>query len=312
MLAIASIAVVSCKKDNQENSINKFERSFYEPPKIDDYDAYLGGFKQRIIGTRTSETMSLEEASWHLSSVANYDFGHANSVASDILYDTLYGSVKVTDGLVTLSDLGQAYVDIANAIDSLYQSLNLDNKHIKFIDVKIEENGLVTVPLIITYTIWGHFWFYPDSTYADSMCQIFFPYGQLYTLDGTGMEAIRDALNLTLSKPTQQNSGTSYYIVTREKSFYFEDYTGDLASPFCYHSRLCATTGSYHAEMSYDWLCYCLDSYLGLGCQYRLLDEDIISWDIEYNYGSSKAPEIGNHQLYVRYGHEVNHNHGDN
>ena len=307
MLAIASIAMVSCKKDSQENSSNKIERSFYEPPKIDDYDAYLCAFKERILGTRSSETMSLEEASWHLSSIANRDFGNINTVVSDFYYDTLYGSVNVTDGQVTLSDLGQAYVDIAFSIDSLFQRLDLDNRHIRFVDASIAENGLVTLPLTITYTAWDHFWFYPDSSYADSLCQLFFTTGGYYPANSTGLNAVQNALNLTVSHPVGSMPGsTVYYVVTRSQNFYYEDYTDPYGSPFVDDSRLYASIDIYAANMSFDVLCYCLDSYLALGYQYLSMEESIIDWTLSFHKGGhGKLPKVGNHEMDVRYGRMV-------
>ena len=162
--AILSICFVSCQKDKQTEALNRMEatHSFYQPKKMDNYDAYLKEFKTKMLETRNDESMDLAEAAWHLSSVANHDFGHANVIYSDILYDTLYGSVTITNGQVKLSDLGRAYTDIANTIESYYQSFNQENKHFRFIDAFISENGTVTLPLIITYTAWDHVWFFPD------------------------------------------------------------------------------------------------------------------------------------------------------
>ena len=102
MAAMAmALAMGSCKKENQNakfNNTNGSAVSHFDPSHISDMNAYLGEFKQKMKQSqyaKDGETLPLEEAAWHLSSVANYDFANANVEFTDLRYDTLYYQVNV-------------------------------------------------------------------------------------------------------------------------------------------------------------------------------------------------------------------------
>ena len=151
----ATVAVVSCKKDDQNAKLNNNSNvgqsvSQFDPSHIADMNAYLKGFKEKMKASRfakDAETLGIEEAAWHLSSVANYDFANANVQFTDLRYDTLRYQVNVTDGSVLLSDLETLYEDMASDIDALYHSLDLQDKHFRFIGADISEEGIASIPI---------------------------------------------------------------------------------------------------------------------------------------------------------------------
>ena len=308
--AMLATAVVSCKKDNQVLPTNSKRNvqpiSNFTPPKVDDMNTYLKDFKMRMLESRSDETMGLEEASWYLSSVANYDFGHVNVDYNDIRFDTLYGHVNLTDGKATLQDLGKAYSDIARSIDAFYHSLQIDGKHFRFINVLISENGEVTVSMITTFLNrdLDHVYYYPSIEFADSICHIYYDEYGHYPANGFGRSELQRVLNLIESHSTDPN-GRSYYIEMYTEDFYFMDHIDSLGSPFYHNSRLFANIVTNQYELSFDELCYCTDSYLSLGYQYVTLGKDPISWTIFYNKTFTREGQVRNHELLVSYGEMV-------
>ena len=155
VVAAITIAMVSCKKDNQEVLLNNTQSvKAFTPPVVDDMNAYLKNFKQKMKesqNTKNAECLSLEEAAWHLSSLANYDFANANVEFNDIRFDTLYSTVTVTGSSVLLSNLAAVYQSICTDIERFYHSIMLDEKHFRFINVSVFESGEVVVSITTTY-----------------------------------------------------------------------------------------------------------------------------------------------------------------
>ena len=101
-----TFTVASCQKDNNptKQTLNA-SKPVYQPPQVNDMLAYLKNFKQKIQCRGDEETMTLDEAAWHLSSLANYDYGDVRSEVSDFHYDTLYSQIVVNNGTVSLTDM---------------------------------------------------------------------------------------------------------------------------------------------------------------------------------------------------------------
>ena len=84
---LVSVVIVSCKKeDTAVPTGQRAAKAAFTPPQVDDMNAYLKDFKQRMQSATKGDgqTLSLDEAAWHLSSVANYDFGHVNVEFDDV------------------------------------------------------------------------------------------------------------------------------------------------------------------------------------------------------------------------------------
>lgn len=315
MATIASVVAVSCKKETSSDLMNNKNElaQVFNPREIEDMNAYLKDFKQKMQSAAKGEdeALSLEEAAWHLSSVANYDFGHANVECDDVRFDTLYARVNVTNGTVLMSDLAMVYHTISSSIEKFYNSLTLDNKHFRFINAIISEDGEVAIPLLTTFSygskdIMDHIWYFPGDVWdLCDTCYYYLP-AESYPVQTTGTSELQRVLNLIVSHPTDSNS-RYYYTPTFTKLFDYPNYIDPYGSPSYDDSRIFAKMNSTNLDIV-SWICYYLDSYLGLGEQYRPDEEYILSWNVSYFRTTAHAqPSMEYHKLYVTYGerHEV-------
>ena len=321
VVAAISVAVVSCKKEtasaltgNKNESVQTFN-----PREIKDMNAYLKDFKQKMNSTAKGEdeSLSLEDAAWHLSSVANYDFGNINVEFDDIRFDTLYAHVDVTNGTVLLSDLGIAYENIRNEIESHFQKINLDEKHIRFIDAYISEDGYTSIPVIISFKRnskgWDDYhWYYEphivdpfhDDIAMDS-CNAHFSDDMVYMWDGLGMSELVRLLNVYEHHNLFSIGGSaSYFTKTREHIFDYMSNIDPYGSPSNHNSRLFGVMGDWEYEIPKMDMCYYLDSYLGLGKQYlednplyQYADECPAAWIV------SSGQDVFNHDYSSTYYH---------
>lgn len=311
-IAIIAAAAVSCKKDKQEEPTNNervgLSTSTFTPPQVEDMDAYLKDFKEKILTSKSDETFELDDAAWHLSSLANRDFGNVLVSYNDIRFDTLYGHVKIANGVVEIQDLGAAYDAMYNTLKAYYQSLALEGKHFRFIDAVIGEDGSLTIPVIVTFTknsrnLEDTLWYFPfvnDPFYIDSICDYYFGSGGPYYASTTAVTSLEYYLSLIIPTPT--GTGTWYYTNQRTQEFSWANYVDPFGSNFLGNSRLYASYASVNYIIPKNDMCYLLDSYLGLGVSYRTMGEEIISWDVVFCRADSKLPQVRNHKLFVKYG----------
>lgn len=323
VVAAASVAVVSCKKEANDTLLNNTSSQVktFAPPQVDDMNAYLKGFKQKMqnVTREGNETLSLEEAAWHLSSVANYDFCNANVNFTDLRYDTLYYNVNVTNGQVALTDLNALYVSVANDIDAFYQSLNLEDKHFRFIGTSISSNGEVEVSLMTSFRLLNHTWYFSDWFEAGVMCDSLFSNSNVYVWNGLAISELERALNLLEGKVyamPEEPPVRTYYVYTTDVEFRHTDYSDPYPneSPFFGSSRIYAMEYDIWAEPSLDlnMMCYCLDSYLQLPFEYvnthsNMVNQRPVHWDIvgdKYKNGNSRW-YIYSHILNVKFGYYV-------
>lgn len=307
--AIVSVTVVSCKKESLA-SLQKQDnptKEFFNPQEIEDMNAYLKDFKQKMIESKADESLGIDEAAWHLSSLFNYDFANANVECDDVRFDTIYNTVTVTDGSIQLSDLAQVYEKAGIDIDKFYHSLNVGNKHFRFIGVSISETGIVTVSLVTTFSYFSKYWgdtlyYFPNQAYAEAFCDSIFNDSLPYNANGYGMTELERVLNLIESHSIDPMSHRTYYTLQSERSFYYRNHIDPFGSPYVGNSRLFATLGYYYDTIPRDYMCYLLDSYLGLGYQYCPNDNDPVYWSISFEQGDMDAPPVGHHYLTVGYG----------
>ena len=316
MVAAVAAVVVSCKKETSSDLMNNKKESAqsFNPREIEDMNAYLKDFKQKMQSAAKGEdeALPLDEAAWHLSSLANYDFGHANAKCDDVRFDTLYSSVTITNGSVLLSDLAIAYNDISTNIDKFFHNLMVDNKHFRFIDVSIDENGKIMLPIMTTFINSAKYlgdtcWYYDDIDTALIACYTYFTLPS-YPYNTTGASALERALNRIVSIETLGNSH-NYFTATTTTLFYYRNHIDPFGSPCYMDSRLYASTTENDDIIL--MMCYLLDSYLGLGYGSCPTDEYILNWEITPI--SNEPPMQGEHlskqyhQLQVKYGtmHEL-------
>ena len=324
LTTITMVAVVSCKKDSQllsaGDSTSYPTRSHFSAPKVDDMCAHLDEFRQRMQTRGNEESLGREEAAWYLSSLANYDFANVKVDYNDIRFDTLYVHVNIINGQISLGDLCLCYNNISKSIDSFYHSLELNEKHFRFIGVSISDNGLVTISLTTTFVsqsrfIYDTLWYFPYNSstwYIDSLCYSYFSDSEYYSANNYAITMLVYYFNLLEGKPTDPNSGRWFYTITRDSLFYFEDHIDPFGSQFYYNSRLYATDLAFSAPISTKNMFYLLDSYLGLAKSAEEIDDWVVVGNIEFVKGANKHQLIGHHKLIVQYGMLTSNNNNPN
>ena len=283
---LVSVAIVSCKKEDTVAPTGQHAaKAAFTPPQVDDMNAYLKAFKQKMQSAAKGddEALSLDEAAWHLSSVANYDFGHINVEFDDVRFDTIFIQTKVTDGNILLCDIEKAYQEIHSEITKLQSNTKLENMHFRFIGIDISDNGQTVISMIQTFNnsnknLFDHTWHFSDIFAAYSACETYFDYYGSYKWDTTAVDTLKAALRgvWNYEFPIEDRVYCTY---SRTLTPDFLDHIDQYDSPFGYDSRIFNTViqGTY---LYFDEMCYALDSYLGLGQELAVDDEIILDWGI--------------------------------
>ena len=308
VVAAVSVAVVSCKKEDTKALSNNNSKETFDPRQIDDMNAYLKDFKDKMLSATKGEeeAFSFEEAAWHISSLANYDFGYVNVEYDGFIFDTLYAQVNVINGVVLLGDLGVAYEKISTDMDKYYQNLNYSEKHFRFIGADISENGKVTLPLMVTFCqgskhLNATTWYFDDEWDALVNCSDYFDQNFYYAAT-TGRQQLEWALNLIESHPTNPTIGRIYFTISRYVDFYYLDNIDPYGSPFYLNSRLFAAQTANPLIIQYD-MCYLFDSCLGLGYDERGQNEGVVKWEVYHEESPTGNPlRTYSYRLRVYYG----------
>ncbi len=317
-----AVAIVSCKKEDASvsNGPEKNKKEAFVCPQIDDMNAYLKEFRKKLKNGKRDEAMGIDEAAWHLACLANCDFCRVNVEYNDVQFDTVEMQVNVTDGVVLLSDLNTSYEQLCTKIQQFKKEFNLYNQNLYFINVFIDYNGSTKVMLMTSLIkaskdLEDHTWYFEDSFDAYVACDEYFTSGSTYLWYTTAKSELQHILNLYDHQENGQigPGGTIMmcYIPTRNHTFDYTNSTDTYGSIFTNNARLFTAQSDVvvpNIELTCDEMCYCLDSYLGLGYDY--IDDNLyvherpVCWTVDtiivpphnqkwYIYG---------HQLHVEYG----------
>ena len=177
-LALAAATIFACSKEKAENK-NHAEETIL---KEDDMSAYLEQFKKKMQSAeKGGETLSMEEARWHLEAVLNYTYGDAGHQTTDIQCDTFYYRLQANGEEVTLSQLNNAFNALSHDVDVAYGNCDLPEKSVLAIQTLFEEgNGSDDVVVRSILNTGGYrplnMWF--DST--DYWGEEYYDYGDGY------------------------------------------------------------------------------------------------------------------------------------
>lgn len=301
IMIIVTFCATSCKKSEylEPTNRNNTQKSYYQPPKTDDLKAYLRDFKQKMQSRENDETMEIEDAAWHLSSIANYDFGDVVSRFDKFQSDTLYYNINVENGMVKLSDLNSLYTIASADITTHLNSLNLENKHIRFIGADISNDGSVIMSILVTSGWPIQTWYFPDPL---TLYETLSPYfdDTYYCEYDDFTDTLQTTLNLLVAyHPTSYNR--TYFIVHKTVDFYYYNYPDvnftdyDNYRIFAYHNK--------PGNMGANDFFYYFDSYAGLAvdsCQSGMISYSIIDFNIIKQ--ETPSPSTVYHQPRVRYG----------
>ncbi len=288
---LVSVAIVSCKKEDTVAPTGQHAaKAAFTPPQVDDMNAYLKDFKQRMQSAAKGDgqTLSLDEAAWHLASMANFEFANANVKCDDIRFDTLYTHINVSNGGILMSDLSLAYEKISTNIEKFFDGLTLYNKHFRFINAFIFEDGRVVIPLLTTFSrdsknLNDNCWFFEDEWLANDTCYKYFNDDLPYPASTVGRVKLETALNLFESHQTvtTPSHDVIYYTPTSDTTLYYRYNIDPYGSPCYLNSRLFANNTYLNMNIK-SIICYLFDSALGKGYELCPSGENVVSWGIEY------------------------------
>ena len=326
-----SVTIMSCKKDN-ENSLhvqNEATSQSFDYRQIKDKLTYLTDFKNRMTENKSNETYSLEDAAWHLACLANLDFCNVNVNYNDFRFDTIVMKVNVKDGSMLLSDLNTAYNQACLEIQRFKNSFNLVDQNMYYINMSIGADGIANIAVMTSYNSYAkdiidHTWYFEDPFDAYYSCEEHFTDDSTYFWNTTAAQELERILNLYEHHENITNPFISLicYIPTRNHTFDYTNTYDPYGTDYNYFNDSRVFAKRYTQPIStyiLDFLemCYCLDSYLGLGYDYiddnLYADEQPVSWTVRSYTYEYHNPPITNyyyyyHQLYVEYGQLISPN----
>ena len=323
MAALATMfAMDSCKKENQNVKFNNSNSgqsvSHFDPSLITDMNAYVKEFKQRMNNSKDGETLTLEEAAWHLSCLANIDFCRINVEYSDFLFDTVDMQVDITNDVMLMTDFCMAYERMCFEIQQFKKGFNHLDQNMYFIKVSIDDKGKAKIALMTSYTknskdLYNNQWYFEDVWDAVLTCSEHFSDDSIYVWNTTAARELERVLNLF---EHHENSNTPIgpmicYIPTRNHDFNYTNTYDPYGSENSYINESRVFAKRYNQSSSgYTFegleMCYCLDSYLGLG--YDFLNDHLyyhefpVSWTVTPVEFHDNSGYYYYHNLHVEYG----------
>lgn len=168
VLAMVAIVIIACTKE-KETMVAQSSDEMVTISKEDDMSAYLKQFKEKMqSASKGDESLSLEDARWHLEALLNYTYGDAGHLTSDIQCDTFYYELSVDESKVSLVRLNEVFEALSKDVEIAYADCNLPEKSVLAIQTKFEnesKDGSVVVRSVLSvrgYTPSALMWF--DST----------------------------------------------------------------------------------------------------------------------------------------------------
>lgn len=321
-IVATAVAFVSCKKDN-ENAPNTKAYTVQQAADIrqmEDPLAYMMDFKKKLTESKGNEAFGLEDAAWHLACLANLDFCNVNVEYDDFLFDTVEMQVNVTDGVILEGDLLIAYEQMCTEIQQFRKGFNHCDQNLYYVNVAIGADGNAKIAVMSSYTsvskdLLDHTWYFEDNIEAYLACSQYFSSDSTYVWNGLAESELQRILNLYehYDGPIVGHGGNvgECYFPTQSHAFNYPNYPDLLGNDFEGNSRVFAGDISVGGViiLTTDQMCYCLDSYLGLGYDYldtysMCTDEHPVNWvvsDDVFQFEGHRHP-TNYHILTVEYG----------
>ncbi len=254
IVATTAIVIQSCKKDqNKLVDTQKVQNTIKHPEKIDDINAYLREFGEKMMNSKSDAMLTLEEASWHLTAYQNYNYGDVDSEYDAMTYDDRVYIVPVTDGMVALSDLGALYANTVKDIELFYKNSNFDNKRIMYVISDIEESGRVNMRTALTYHKPDQSRYYYFDNLSSLFCDSIFPNG-LYEVCDEATAALQQQMLVWGPRSCHPSEGRIFYSDIIQDTLTYHDYPTIIL----HNIELCVN------ELSSGDMCNLLDGYLGI------------------------------------------------
>lgn len=320
-IVVIAVTVVSCKKDN-ENMLNHNDYTIWETidiRQIEDMSSYLKDFKKKMMESKEDEALNLADAAWHLACLGNFDHCRVNMDYNEVKFDTIEIQVNTSDGIMLLKDLNTTYEQMCNEIQQFKKGFAHNNENLYYLNVSISAQGNAKIALMTTYRslskyITDHTWYYGDPFIAFDSCEAYFDDNTNYPWNGSAVSLLQSALN-SIEHHENDTIGPEYswcYTPTRDYTFDYTNSIDPYHSDFYDDSRVFAKrTNNNHWSYNLDFvdMCYCLDSYLGLG--YGYINNAInpherpVCWTVKAASTTSNNSYWYYHRLHVDYGNLI-------
>ena len=258
ILALILVTAQSCKKDKNTDPVNRSDNqtsfNIYEEKNLDEYlTNFMGKMKTN---TRSGESLTTDDAMWHLSACLNFTYSNINVNKSQVEYDTIVTSINVDDGYITLNDINRSFNEISNEVNAVYNSSTLENKNILYVIPELQDDvtrGGTTVRTVVAISNsldFGHYFFSDEET-ALSL----FPEYTTYLWNTEAIETLTYYMNLYRSE-TEEIPGRVYITNLTEVSCNYQN-----TYP---NNRVFRTRLSSNVRLDREDMAFFLDSYLGL------------------------------------------------
>ncbi len=140
-LAVVAAIVIACTKEN-ETTVDQSSNQMTTVSKEDDMSAYLKHFKEKMQSAeKGDETLSLEDARWHLEAVLNYTYGDADYQTSEIQRDTFYCKMPNQGEEISFVQLNEVFGLFSNSIEEAYAECDLPGKSILAIQTRLKTDS---------------------------------------------------------------------------------------------------------------------------------------------------------------------------
>ena len=258
ILALILVILQSCKKDKDTGTIVKDNTSstfnIYEEKNLDEY---LTNFMNKIKNTtRSSEFLAADDAMWHLAACLNFQYCNINVQKSQVEYDTIFTSINVNDGCISLNDINTSLQEISAEVGNIYNSCQLKDKNLLYIMPKIQDNttrGGTTVRTIVAISDrsnFGHYAFDDEEAILE-----LFPEYTTYKWNDEAIDVLEYYMNQYRIE-TEEIPDRVYITRTTDIRCYYGD--------AIYRDRLFYTQSSSRYKLSREEMARYLDSYIGL------------------------------------------------
>lgn len=141
VLVVVSAIIIACTKE-KETKVAQNSNEMVTVSKEDDMSAYLKQFKEKMQSTsKGDETLSMEDARWHLEAVLNYTYGDAGHPTTDIQSDTFYIDIPTKGEVVTLDKLNDVFSSLSADVEKTFAACDLPEKSILAIQTEFDDDS---------------------------------------------------------------------------------------------------------------------------------------------------------------------------
>lgn len=166
-LAVIASVIIACAKE-KEMKVAQNNSEIVVVSKEDNMCVYLNQFKEKMQSAeKGDETLSMDDARWHLEAVLNYTYDDAGQQISDIQCDTFCYKMHTSSDKVSLAQLNEAFNAISTNVEKAYKDCTLPNKSILFIETFFEndsKDGDIVVRSIVSTRGFSSLKIWFDST----------------------------------------------------------------------------------------------------------------------------------------------------